>query len=185
MIFLILLNTAVLATVSYIQPNWLFPFQEWMNIALTCMFTLEMIFKLIGLGIYKYANEPFDLFDGFIVTISWVDIIISFVTVSNSAGLTILRTLRVLRIFKLMRYIHAAARLLKILWLTILASLPFFGLFCVFLYVFTVSGLLIFGANMNLPAYVEDPTSGNYIANYEWCIFLNNSARENFTGLAN
>jgi len=168
MVVVILFNTALLMTVHFMQPIWLFQLQELGNIALTGVFTIEMILKLIGLGVRTYVREPFDLFDGFIVTISWVDIIITHVTSASNSFLTILRTMRVLRVFKIMRYLPAAARLLRILGLTLWASLPFCGLFLVWMYVFTVSGLLIFGANMDLPPYVVDTTTGDMIQNYEW-----------------
>ena len=37
------------------------------------LFTVEMILKIIGLGIKGYINDSFNLFDAFVVIMSYVD----------------------------------------------------------------------------------------------------------------
>jgi hypothetical protein len=47
------------------------------NTFFTWVFTLEMVIKLIGLGPKAYSQSSFNLFDGFVVIINLVDIVIS------------------------------------------------------------------------------------------------------------
>ena len=49
-IILVLLNTCVLATEHYNQPEWLEHFQEITNMFFVVLFTLEMILKMYALG---------------------------------------------------------------------------------------------------------------------------------------
>ena len=75
-IFIILLNTIVLATDKY--PEWdkseleLFHLT---NTVFTIIFTAELVFKLIGLGVRDYVADKFNIFDCIIVIISLVDMI--------------------------------------------------------------------------------------------------------------
>jgi hypothetical protein len=97
MILAILINTAVLASIHFGQPASWFDIQDWINIALTAAFTLEMFIRVVGYGWWLYLHNPWDLFDGFIVAISWIDIIISLALPNQqNNGLNILRTLRAL-----------------------------------------------------------------------------------------
>lgn len=69
------------------------------------IFTVEMIIKLTGLGIREYVRDSFNIFDASIVILSLVDNIL-FYSVGNSAsggGVIVLRSIRLLRVFKLAR----------------------------------------------------------------------------------
>lgn len=81
---------------------------EKVNIAFTIIFTLEMIIKLIALGIKGYFRGTwFNSFDCLIVIASLIDLILTN-TILRSSGkdvkinlVTALRALRLLRVFKL------------------------------------------------------------------------------------
>ena len=49
-IILVLLNTCVLATEHYNQPEWLEHFQEIANMFFVVLFTVEMLLKMYALG---------------------------------------------------------------------------------------------------------------------------------------
>ena len=49
-IILVFLNTWVLATEHYNQPDWLEQFQEITNMFFVVLFTLEMLLKMYALG---------------------------------------------------------------------------------------------------------------------------------------
>ena len=49
-IILVFLNTWVLATEHYNQPDWLGQFQEITNMFFVVLFTLEMLLKMYALG---------------------------------------------------------------------------------------------------------------------------------------
>jgi hypothetical protein len=77
-IFIILLNTIVLATDKY--PDWdvgMLDFLHLTNTIFTIIFTAEVVFKLIGLGVRGYISDRFNIFDCIIVIISLVDMIMT------------------------------------------------------------------------------------------------------------
>lgn len=73
------------------------------NIVFYVIFTLEMILKMLAVGIKQYVSATrFNVFDAFIVIISTVDIIIEYAAKEASLGaVSALRAFRLLRIFKL------------------------------------------------------------------------------------
>ena len=73
-VLLILLNSIVLATEHYEQPEWLADTQKYANIVFTVLFALEMIFNLIGLGLVEYVKDGFNIFDAVIVVVSVIDL---------------------------------------------------------------------------------------------------------------
>jgi hypothetical protein len=76
-----------------------------LNLFFTLIFTLELIIKLIGLGFKFYFHELSNTFDFIIVIISFVEIITDFfVDGDNIKILTGLRSIRLLRVFKIAKY---------------------------------------------------------------------------------
>lgn len=64
-----------------------------------------MVVKLIGMGFRDYCNDNFNIFDGSVVMISIVEMIIeSFIDGGLGGGaISSLRAVRLLRVFKLAR----------------------------------------------------------------------------------
>ena len=83
------------------------------------IFTLEMILKLIGVGLRNYIRDKFNLFDAIIVIISLVDFTIvvagQFDDGHDNAILSSLRALRLLRVVKLTRQWTELQNILKAL----------------------------------------------------------------------
>ena len=105
-IFIILLNTAVLATDKY--PDWddaTLDFLHLLNTIFTVIFTVEMVFKLIGLGARGYVVDKFNIFDCIIVIISLVDMVLQSIGFAGGGGeaFAALRAFRLFRIFKIFR----------------------------------------------------------------------------------
>ena len=46
------------------------------NYVFTGLFTLEMVLKLFALGFFEYAADSFNIFDGIVVIMSLVEIIL-------------------------------------------------------------------------------------------------------------
>ena len=46
------------------------------NLFFTVIFAVEMVLKLYGFGCKKYASDSFNLFDAFIVTMSYVELVV-------------------------------------------------------------------------------------------------------------
>ena len=68
-------------------------------------FFVEMVMKLIGLGVREYLRDNFNIFDGVIVFISLIDFSITLASDSDDQGgiLNVFRALRLLRVIKLGR----------------------------------------------------------------------------------
>lgn len=82
--------------------------------ALTILFVFEMVLKIMGLGIREYVRDGFNIFDAVIIIIGLLEY-----TGVGSRAITVLRSFRLLRIFKIVRSWSGLRKLLK----TVLASL--------------------------------------------------------------
>jgi hypothetical protein len=62
-----------------------------------------MILKLIGLGVKGYCSDRFNIFDGVIVFLSTIEVILFYsgVTGSGNSAISAFRAFRLLRVFKL------------------------------------------------------------------------------------
>ena len=58
------------------------------------MFLTEMILKLLAFGLRRYLKSRWNLFDGLVVFISMVDILVEVVTKKDNGSLSILRSFR-------------------------------------------------------------------------------------------
>jgi len=114
-IVLILINTAFLASEHYEQPKWLDEVQDIGNYFFTFIFAIEMFLKLFGYGIKKYVSDGFNVFDCFIVIMSFVEMSMP----GGEGGLSVLRAFRLLRIFKIIKSWDS----LRVLLSTVLSSL--------------------------------------------------------------
>lgn len=114
-IYLIVLNTFVLASEHYDMPSWLQKLSDIMNLIFTFIFAAEMVLKLFGLGLNKYISDNFNIFDGVIVIISIIELVVG----EESSGLSVLRAFRLLRVFKIIKSWTS----LRILLATVLESL--------------------------------------------------------------
>ena len=69
----------------------------------TIVFTVEMIFKLFGLGAKNYLRDEYNIFDGLLVVLSIGDLILKELTQKEegTSVITAFRMLRLLRVIKL------------------------------------------------------------------------------------
>ena len=78
------------------------------------------------------------------------------------------RTFRLLRVFKLARSWKSLSRLMVTVGKTLWGVYPFSILLCIFIYIFAVSGLHLFGASFVLDFMVEDMETGGMVQNSEF-----------------
>lgn len=90
-----------------------------------------MMLKLIADGFYKYIKSGFNVFDGTIVILSLLELF-----EEHGSGLSVLRTFRLLRILKLVRFMPALRRQLVIMLRTIDNVAVFFALLLLFIFIF-------------------------------------------------
>ena len=101
---------------------------------MAAIFCCEMVLKLLADGLYSYAKSGFNVFDGCIVILSLLELL-----EEHGSGLSVLRTFRLLRILKLVRFMPALRRQLVIMLRTIDNVAVFFALLILFIFIFRYS----------------------------------------------
>uniref|UniRef100_A0A8C7Z2Y1 Calcium voltage-gated channel subunit alpha1 Ia n=1 Tax=Oryzias sinensis TaxID=183150 RepID=A0A8C7Z2Y1_9TELE len=147
----ILINTISMGIEHHNQPEELTNVLEICNIVFTSMFTLEMVLKLTAFGFFEYLRNPYNIFDGIIVIISVCEII-----GQADGGLSVLRTFRLLRVIKLVRFMPALRRQLVVLMKTMDNVATFCMLLMLFIFIFSILGMHIFGCKFSLKTDAGD-----------------------------
>ncbi|KAF5906341.1 voltage-dependent T-type calcium channel subunit alpha-1G isoform X7, partial [Clarias magur] len=110
------------------------------NIVFTSLFSLEMLLKLLVYGPFGYIKNPYNIFDGIIVVISVWEIV-----GQQGGGLSVLRTFRLMRVLKLVRFMPALQRQLVVLMKTMDNVATFCMLLMLFIFIFSILGMHLFG----------------------------------------
>ena len=118
-IVLILLNTVFLSVEHYESPKWLEDLCKYANLFFTFVFGMEMLVKLFAIGWRRYLKDGFNIFDAFIVIMSYVELGLASSGGESNSSLSVLRAFRLLRIFKIVK----SWKNLKTLLSTVLESL--------------------------------------------------------------
>ena len=155
MLGLIMLNTVVLASYYHDMPVAHEMVNEYINLALSGLFTLEMVLKLLGFSTYNYFQDRWNAFDGFIVVTSLIEILMSYGGVDADVDVSVLRTFRLLRVLKLARSLSGLRQIIE----TVLCSLSqIMNLFMILFLVMFIFALL--GMEMFRGTYTEDKGFG-------------------------
>ncbi|KAG7491953.1 hypothetical protein MATL_G00009230 [Megalops atlanticus] len=141
----ILINTLSMGIEYHEQPEELTDVLEISNIVFTSMFALEMLLKLLAFGLFGYIKNPYNIFDGIIVVISVWEII-----GQSDGGLSVLRTFRLLRVLKLVRFLPALRRQLVVLMKTMDNVATFCMLLMLFIFIFSILGMHLFGCKFSV-----------------------------------
>ncbi|XP_056390863.1 sodium channel protein type 2 subunit alpha-like isoform X2 [Hyla sarda] len=112
------------------------------NLVFTGIFTSEMVFKLIALHPYYYFQEGWNIFDGIIVGLSLMEL-----GVSSGGGFSVLRSFRLLRVFKLAKSWPTLNMLIKIIGNSIGALGNLTLVLAIIVFIFAVVGMQLFGKN--------------------------------------
>ncbi|VDL71627.1 unnamed protein product [Nippostrongylus brasiliensis] len=136
----ILVNTLSMGVEYHQQPEFLTTTLEYSNLFFTGLFTFEMLLKVIADGFFGYLSDGFNLFDGGIVALSVLELF-----QEGKGGLSVLRTFRLLRILKLVRFMPALRYQLVVMLRTMDNVTVFFGLLVLFIFIFSCLGMVLFG----------------------------------------
>nr|XP_012598896.2 voltage-dependent T-type calcium channel subunit alpha-1H isoform X1 [Microcebus murinus] len=147
----ILVNTLSMGVEHHEQPDELTNALEISNVVFTSMFALEMLLKLLACGPLGYARNPYNVFDGVIVVISVWEIV-----GQADGGLSVLRTFRLLRVVKLVRFLPALRRQLVVLVKTMDNVATFCMLLMLFIFIFSILGMHLFGCKFSLKTDTGD-----------------------------
>ncbi|XP_073351604.1 sodium channel, voltage-gated, type I like, alpha b isoform X10 [Pagrus major] len=110
------------------------------NLVFTGIFTAEMCFKIIALDPYYYFQEGWNVFDGIIVSLSLVEL-----GLANVEGLSVLRSFRLLRVFKLAKSWPTLNMLIKIIGNSVGALGNLTLVLAIIVFIFAVVGMQLFG----------------------------------------
>uniref|UniRef100_A0A7I4Z6U7 Voltage-dependent T-type calcium channel subunit alpha n=1 Tax=Haemonchus contortus TaxID=6289 RepID=A0A7I4Z6U7_HAECO len=136
----ILVNTLSMGVEYHQQPEILTIILEYSNLFFTGLFAFEMLLKILADGLFGYLSDGFNLFDGGIVALSVLELF-----QEGKGGLSVLRTFRLLRILKLVRFMPALRYQLVVMLRTMDNVTVFFGLLVLFIFIFSILGMNLFG----------------------------------------
>ncbi|XP_031800961.1 voltage-dependent L-type calcium channel subunit alpha-1F [Sarcophilus harrisii] len=130
------------------HPGVLCP-SEYANKVLLCLFTVEMLLKLYGLGPSAYAASFFNRFDCFVVCGGILETALVEAGAMQSLGISVLRCVRLLRIFKVTRHWASLSNLVASLLNSMKSIASLLLLLFLFLIIFSLLGMQLFGGKFN------------------------------------
>ncbi|XP_077969234.1 voltage-dependent P/Q-type calcium channel subunit alpha-1A-like isoform X2 [Styela clava] len=148
---LVLLNTGFTASVHYQQPEWWTNFLYYSEFVFLGLFSTEILLKMYGLGVRTYFRSSFNIFDFAVILASIFEIIWSMIRPSMSFGLSVLRALRLLRVFKFTRAWSGLRNLVVSLMSSLRSIMSLIFLLFLFLVVFALLGMQVFGGKFSFP----------------------------------
>uniref|UniRef100_F6Q8W5 Voltage-dependent calcium channel type A subunit alpha-1 n=1 Tax=Ciona intestinalis TaxID=7719 RepID=F6Q8W5_CIOIN len=148
-LFLVLLNTAFLSSVHYKQPKWWEDFLYYAEFVFLGLFSGEILLKVYGLGPRTYFRSSFNIFDFVVIIGSIFEIIWSVIRPDASFGISVLRALRLLRVFKFTSAWSGLRNLVVSLMSSLRSIVSLIFLLFLFLVVFALLGMQIFGGRFS------------------------------------
>uniref|UniRef100_A0A8B9W5C0 Sodium channel protein n=1 Tax=Anas zonorhyncha TaxID=75864 RepID=A0A8B9W5C0_9AVES len=138
----IILNTLFMAMEHYPMTEAFNNTLKIGNQVFTGIFAAEMVLKIIAMDPFYYFQVGWNIFDSFIVTLSLVELFLSSVD-----GLSVLRSFRLLRVFKLAKSWPTLNMLIKIIGNSVGALGNLTLVLAIIVFIFAVVGMQLFGKN--------------------------------------
>uniref|UniRef100_H2LDQ9 Sodium channel protein n=1 Tax=Oryzias latipes TaxID=8090 RepID=H2LDQ9_ORYLA len=138
----IVLNTLFMAMEHYPMTEEFNGMLTIGNLVFSGIFTAEMVLKVIALDPYYYFQTGWNIFDSIIVCLSLMEL-----GLSDVEGLSVLRSFRLLRVFKLARSWPTLNTLIKIIGNSIGALGNLTLVLAIIVFIFAVVGMQLFGKN--------------------------------------
>ncbi|XP_041459338.1 voltage-dependent L-type calcium channel subunit alpha-1D-like isoform X6 [Lytechinus variegatus] len=158
-IIMVFFNTVILASEHYNQPSWLRDFQDFGNLCFVVIFTVEMIIKMYSLGLQGYFVSLFNRFDCFVVCSSIIEVVLIYAHIIPPIGISVLRCVRLLRVFKATRYWTALRNLVASLLNSMRSIASLLLLLFLFILIFALLGMQVFGGHFNFDSTQLKPRS--------------------------
>uniref|UniRef100_A0A3Q3KBS1 Sodium channel protein n=1 Tax=Monopterus albus TaxID=43700 RepID=A0A3Q3KBS1_MONAL len=138
----IVLNTLFMAMEHYPMTQEFEHMLTVGNLVFTGIFAGEMVLKLVAMDPYYYFQEAWNCFDSVIVTLSLVEL-----ALADVEGLSVLRSFRLLRVFKLAKSWPTLNMLIKIIGNSVGALGNLTLVLAIIVFIFAVVGMQLFGKN--------------------------------------
>ncbi|KAL4505974.1 hypothetical protein ABPG72_013735 [Tetrahymena utriculariae] len=145
-------NTVVLALEGSFTDDYSNQILDQLNNFFTFVFIGEMAFKVIGLTPAGYVRDRMNIFDGFIVCLSILELVIFSGSGSKAfsafRSVRIFRTFRVLRVTRLLRGLEFMGVIIKVISRTLDSFIYIAFLLFLFIFIFTLLGMQIYGGKL-------------------------------------
>uniref|UniRef100_A0A8C7FQP9 Sodium channel protein n=1 Tax=Oncorhynchus kisutch TaxID=8019 RepID=A0A8C7FQP9_ONCKI len=138
----IVLNTLFMAMEHYPMTDEFNGMLSIGNLVFSGIFTAEMLLKIIALDPYYYFQQGWNIFDSIIVCLSLMEL-----GLSDVEGLSVLRSFRLLRVFKLAKSWPTLNTLIKIIGNSVGALGNLTLVLAIIVFIFAVVGMQLFGKN--------------------------------------
>uniref|UniRef100_A0AAQ4S0F0 Sodium channel protein n=1 Tax=Gasterosteus aculeatus aculeatus TaxID=481459 RepID=A0AAQ4S0F0_GASAC len=136
----IVLNTLFMAMEHYPMSPGFIQMLNVGNLIFTSIFTAEMVLKIIALDPYYYFQEKWNIFDAVIVGLSLIEL-----CSSKPGSVSVLRSFRLLRVFKLAKSWPTLNTLIKIIGNSVGALGNLTLVLAIIVFIFAVVGMQLFG----------------------------------------
>nr|XP_056713191.1 sodium channel protein type 5 subunit alpha-like [Euleptes europaea] len=147
----IVVNTLFMALEHYQMTTGFKTMLSTGNTVFAGIFTAEMVLKIIAMDPYHYFQQRSNIFDSVIVFLSLVELLIPKETTKGKSrgkgSLTVLRSLRLLRVFKLAKSWPTLNTLIKIILNSVDALGNLTLVLAIIVFIFAVVGMQLFGVH--------------------------------------
>lgn len=141
-IFCILLNTASMALEHDGQSQSLTATVEHINAVMAFCFLLEIVLRIVSEGPVQYFVDGYNALDCTIVILGVVEVF------ADGNRYAVLRAFRLLRLFKLARYLSTMQKQFQIMMRTLDSVATFLLLLFLFIFIFAIMGMHLFGGKL-------------------------------------
>lgn len=140
----IFLNTVTMSLEHHGQPDELGVTIETVNSVLAFVFLVEVVLRIFSTGPLDFFLDGYDTIDFVIVVLGVVEV---FFTSSHFA---VLRAFRLLRLFKLARYMSTIQKQLVVMLRTLDSVVTFLILLFLFVFILAIMGMHLFGGRLGV-----------------------------------
>ena len=144
MILIVLSNTIILSVDHYKISNSDISKLDICNEVLTILFTIEIVFKILGDGFIIFIRDRMNIFDFIVVLLSLLELVL--ISGTNS-GISALRSVRVFRLFRVLRvalifrYVQSLYHIIKTISQSLSKFFYLFLLLLLFIVIFSLIGV--------------------------------------------
>uniref|UniRef100_A0A7M5WIZ7 Voltage-dependent calcium channel alpha-1 subunit IQ domain-containing protein n=2 Tax=Clytia hemisphaerica TaxID=252671 RepID=A0A7M5WIZ7_9CNID len=146
-LILVLLNTVSMSLTKYNQQPDVKEVLDYLELVFTALFFIEMILRMYGLGLRGYFRSAFNKYDFVVVWLSIADLIQTRIQNTSSIGISVLRSVRLLRIFKVTRFWSSMQNVVSSLMNSMRSILSLILLLLLFIFIFALLGMQLFGGS--------------------------------------
>ena len=156
----IILNTVIMAAEFHpLDEDW-DEISNYFNLGFTAYFFLEMIVKLIGLGFRGYIDDRMNVFDGIVVIISVLEVVVAQATGTDGDSMfSVFRAFRLLRVFRLARSWKQLNKIINTIFRSVANIAYLTCILVLFIFIFALLGKEFFGYKFKSCDFVEGAKS--------------------------